>query len=581
MCGVAAASVHRSGWSAVDLVERMVAAQRHRGPDGQGWVGCPQAAVGMSRLRIRSRSDDQVPFTRTGADEAFAYCGEVYALSSSAGTTVPAGGLGEALAAFQGHDGRADGMYALARLAAGAEIRLVRDRYGIKPLYLRDGDGWAAAASELPALLAAGGVPAVRPEAIAQLLYAGCLVDGGTCFAGVRPVRPGEHLVLRHGRVVASTLSEGPPRCGVPDDRADLRAAIADAVHASLAADRQVGLAVSGGLDSTILATELARAGIRDLRTVSVRPDGTGDGVAALFDLGLPAGRTATWSHLSVPFRPDQLLDGLHGVVATIGEPSMLTSSPMYAVLARTAAAHGIVVLLLGEGADELFGGYRSYVQLVRRGLTATGFYAPPARTALVTELIGTDLFAAARDALAATAGRAEDRLRTNGGRAPSAAETVRELEPALSLEPLLRRADHLLMSEGIEGRTPLLHGRVPGIAASYRMAELVSDGRTKVALAEAYRGIVPDAIRDSAKRPFRAPLRDWFGGPLSRRVRAELLSSVEALESVGVCADAVRRLADTPVTDASATMRYRLLTLAHWVRWLAAVSPTPEGTLR
>jgi asparagine synthase (glutamine-hydrolysing) len=449
-------------------------------------------------------------------------------------------------------------------LTTDGTIEVTRDPLGIKPLYLRRDPRGVAVASEVPALLDTFGPPRVRPAAIAQFLLLGRVVDGGTFFEDIEPVPPGSRLLLKEGR--AERLSTGPgamrpttaPR--PPAGPEEVRTAFRRAVQRVLVSDRPLGVALSGGLDSTVLAAELSRRGVRELSTVSVVPRGNGDGVKELAALGLPGSAWREWRHHWVGFGPDDLLDGVADAVAALGEPTALTSVPMYAALARLARESGIVVLLVGEGADELFGGYRSYLRLAGAA-EAEAFYLAPERESLVRGLIGADAHRAARAALSAA-------LPATAGR--RAAEVVREFEFEHSLEPLLRRADHLLMAHGVEGRTPFLHGGLPALAASLPMDALVTGGQTKVPLRQAFAAELPH-YRDEVKKPFRAPLDDWLTGPAGDRVLAELGGYREQLADAGLRPEGVEAmLRGLRGGDPAATgLAFAVLTLGAWLTWL------------
>ncbi|MER5968940.1 asparagine synthase-related protein [Streptomyces sp. NPDC002055] len=528
--GTGASGLARSG------IRRLL----HRGPDGYGVTGDTRSAVAMCRLRVRSRPADTVPFGTGAASPAHAYNGEVYAVGDRAwaGTgpvTVPAGGLDEC-EAVDGHEASClDGMYALVRRAPDGSVEVSRDPLGIKPLYLRRHPDGVAVASEIPALLGLFGPARIRPAAIAQFLLLGRVVDGGTCYEDIEPVPPGARLLLKEGRTgglaggPAWVREADPPLLPAASREAAaspqaLREAVSRAVDRVLVSDRPLGLALSGGLDSTVLATELARRGVTDLSTVSVVPQGNGDGVRDIASLGLPGTAWRSWRHRWIEFGPRDLLDGCADAVAALGEPTAMTSVPMYAALARLARESGIVVLLVGEGADELFGGYRSYLGLTGAG-NAAGFYLSPQRDRLVRRLLGEEAWAAARDALVAA-------LPDPQGRPP--AEVVREFEYQHSLEPLLRRADHLLMAHGVEGRTPFLHGGLPRLAASIPFAELVREGRTKVPLRRAFAAELPHYL-DEVKKPFRAPVDDWLTGPQYPVVAARLSAHRAGLTAAGL----------------------------------------------
>ncbi|GGK78913.1 asparagine synthetase B family protein [Mangrovihabitans endophyticus] len=566
MCGVVAVSLAgRADASAMRLAGAAIARLRHRGTDGQGVLGDDDSAVAMCRLRLRSRPGDRVPFRTDTPPNAYAFNGEVYAVTSATGAVrVPAGGLAEAEAVDQAGPCAVDGMYATVRRDPDGSMHAARDPLGIKPLYVRRHRTGVALASEVPALLDVFDRPALRPAAVAQFLLLGRVVDGGTFFEDIAPVRPGARLVVKEGRVesVAVTAAPAPPR-GIPVTPADLRAAVAEAVDRVLITDRPLGLALSGGLDSSIIAVELARRGMTGLDTVSVLPRGNGDGVRTLDGLGLPGTAWRTWRHRYVEFGPQDLIDGLPSAVAALGEPTAMTSVPMYAALAARARASGIVALLLGEGADELFAGYRSYLDIAELP-DAASFYLRAKRYALAGRLLRPEQ----RDAAAAALRAAlppQDRDGT--------AETVRRFEMTHSLEPLLRRADHLLMAESIEGRLPLLHGDVPALAADLPWDRLIRDGQTKVALREAYAGELP-AHRGERKKPFRAPIASWWStGSGGATVRDAITGHLDTLAAAGVRPDGVRHLAAAADRgDATAAdLAFAVLALGTWLTWLAA----------
>lgn len=568
MCGVVGVSLAPGvsrWWQADRLARQAVEKLPHRGPDGHGVAGDAGSAVAMCRLRVRSLPGDAVPFT--GPAASYAFNGEVY----TAGGTVPAGGLDEAEAVHAAADspGTAlDGMYALVRRAPDGSLTVSRDPLGIKPLYLRRHSAGVAVASEIPALLGLFGPAEVRPAAVAQFLLYGRVVDGGTFYEGVTPVPPGAHLLIKEGRVQHLGTDKVLPSSGPAGPEA-LRAAVAESVRRVLVSDRPLGLALSGGLDSTVLALELARLGVHELSTVSVVPDGTGDGVTGLAALGLPGTVWHGWRHRWAGFGPDDLLDGIPDAVRALGEPTAMTSVPMYAALARLAQESGIVVLLAGEGADELFGGYRSYLRLPDTADPAS-FYAPTGRADLLRSLLAPEAYETARRTL-------HDALPASTGR--QTAEVVREFEYTHSLEPLLRRTDHLLMARGVEGRTPFLHGSVPALAAALPFGGLVGGGQTKLPLRRAYATELP-AYRHEIKKPFRAPVADWLTGPVTRRVVAALHGHRNRLTGVGLRPEgigllAARLRAGDPM---AAELAFPLLTLGAWLEWQADRSTPPRN---
>lgn len=558
------AAVTGRGLDALGLARSAIRRLLHRGPDGYGAAGDGISAVAMCRLRVRSRPADPVPFWSGQQATSFAYNGEVYAVGAGArdGATavvVPSGGTAEA-EAVAGHEPDClDGMYAVVQRAPDGSIEVMRDPFGIKPLFLRRDPDGVVVSSELLPLLDLFGPVRVRPAAIAQFLLVGRVVDGGTFYEGIEAVPPGSRMLLKEGRTASLRTVAGSstaPMEAVPSVGL-LRTAVARAVDRVLVSDRPIGLALSGGLDSTLLALELARRDIEDLSTVSVIPESNGDGVRGLASLGLPGTAWQGWRHHWRIFGPTDLLDGIADAVSALGEPTAMTSAPMYAALARLARESGIVVLVLGEGADEIFGGYRSYLGLEALG-HAEQFYLSPRRAALARALLGPDAYASARAALAAALPAAMGR---------PAAEVVREFEYKHSLEPLLRRADHLLMAEGVEGRTPFLHGGLPALGASFPMEELLQHGQTKTPLRQAYAEELPFYLEE-VKRPFRAPVEAWVTGAQRSRVLAYLAGRRELFCAAGLRPQGVDELSrGVAAGDAGALgMVFTLLSLGAWL---------------
>lgn len=553
MCGIIGVSVERlrcQELSAVRLAEQGLPTLLHRGPDAQGVAGDVEAAIGMCHLRVRSRKAVPVPFA--DRDGAYAYNGEVY----WDGSTAPADGLAEARAVATENRPGLDGMYAFAWMRNDGVIEVGRDPLGIKPLYVREGDGFAAIASELPALARMASGCTVRPEAIAQFLLLGQVVDGRGWHREVFPLQPGSRVCLEDGRV-AELREKQDEGSGTVPDAGDIRSAVSLAIERVLIADRPVGLALSGGLDSSIVADELARIGVEGLRTVSVVFPGQEreDGVADLGALELPGDAWKSWSHRWEPFGAEDLLDTLPEAVTALGEPTSLTSTTMYGRLATLASRSEVVVLLLGEGADELFGGYRSYLPLAEMS-SALDFYMPGAGLRRrVERLLDEEACAGAVRALASSLPSGEDPI-----------EQVRDFELEQSLQPLLRRADALLMAKSIEGRTPFLHGRLPGLGRRQGWSDLVGRDQTKIALREAFSAELP-RFANERKQPFRAPLASWMA-PLATRLGEEVEEQAEVLAEAGLNPEEVLRLAAADPQDAEAAgLAFRLLTLGLWLR--------------
>lgn len=575
MCGIVA--IH-STVSSRDLTNRRLnnalSIMHSRGPDDSGTetridkTNGGLAAVGMCRLRVRSSTSDLVPFA--GQDgEAHALNGEVYAEFRSERGMRVVGGTAEA-ALLQSQGGRADGMWALATLDRGGVLGLRRDCWGIKPLWIRSyGDVNAPvgmdfiAASDVRVLLEDGPLPDIRKEAVAQFLLCGRVVDQGSLWHSIRQLPRGSSSVM--STVVTEpekglkpvwdaarlALAAGPRKSEVGEL---IRGAVRSSVAAAFDTDRVTGLAVSGGLDSTILALHARELGISSLRTVSIRVQDSDDGVRDLSDVPDLQLSDLDWTHHVRTVTPEDYLPLLRDAVRLLGQPTGLTSVPLYLALGQATREAGVSVLLVGEGADELWGGYRSYLNL-HDDISPSDFYVSEGRRRDVSDLIGPVLSSKALSSLVAS-------LPVQPG-----PEAVLHAERDMSLGPLLERTDLLMMANSVEARTPFLHGLGWAIAQQLPIRSKVGSGQTKRALREAYREELPSFMNES-KKPFRAPWDRWLTESLGTQVAAVVDNAAGALEGLGISTTVAQAIVyrGTQGDAHAARIAFSLCSLSFWL---------------
>ena len=559
MCGISALSLFSGTREATaKLLERMNHAQAARGPDGAGIDAGDAAGVGMVRLRVRADSDEPEPIP-LGEDEVAAYNGEVYWHDGS----IPDGGKGEVQALC---NGKVDGMYALAHMRGDRRtIDLCRDPFGIKPLWQRQLREGIAAASTIQSLIAGLGPSLPRFDGVQQYLAFGRPIDGGSMLEGIKSVPRGSQLRLRDGMCgVRESLDLIPPGCnGDPYDPKVLRAALQESIRRVQPSNQRIGLAVSGGLDSTILAHQMAEMGVEDLRTVSVLIDGVEDGVSDLAQLQIPHRAARSWRHSTITVTPQMFAHGFERAAVDLGEPTRLSSVPLYGALADAAQAAGIVVLQVGEGADELFMGYSSYRTLDTQAPDFPfAFMLPPSRHVYLEALYGHGVIERCRD----TFNSAYPATGTG-----TALEHLRRIELDHSLEPLLRRADQILMCRSIEGRTPFLHGDVPQLALRGDVERHLFGPRSKPILRAAFPEIDQLGGPWCRKTPFRAPVTEWLQTTLRPWMTRVLDEGTPILCDLGLHPDGillVQRDAQAGKIPAL-EMALALMSLVFWSAWL------------
>jgi asparagine synthase (glutamine-hydrolysing) len=543
MCGIAG-SVGGSLDEA--LLAVMAARMAHRGPDSQGVWHDGTAGLAIRRLAIidlEHRSDQ--PFHL--GPWHLVFNGEIYNYRElreellGLGHSFVTEGDGEVLlhAWAEWEDAALDhvnGMFAVALWHdERKELVCARDPFGEKPLFWARVDGGFVFASEIDALLAAHpGLGAVREDAVAPYLGLGQMPTIERSFFAKIEQLPAAHLLrVRDGRAAVHRYwlprpVEVPAQFG--DAASALRELLVDSIRLRLRSDVPVGTSLSGGIDSSAVVALAAQI--------------AGDHTRHAFTARFPGFARDEWKyaeavaqsagvaqHHEVLPTADDLLDDLPAVVGCQGEP--FGSASIYAQwrVMRAAREAGIVVLLDGQGADELFGGYPSATGFALRsqGVTATarGLLSRRERTDLVLAMGGgrarlpKALVSAFRRRQTSPYASKEvretvahlPRLRTpaDGFRTPLARELLRQTFHT-SLPDLLRYADRDSMAHSREVRLPFLDRRVAEFALSLPAEFLYRDGVTKAVLREAVNGIVPaEVLARRDKVGFEPPQATWF----------------------------------------------------------------------
>jgi asparagine synthase (glutamine-hydrolysing) len=375
MCGIYGMVADGAALRHPQVLGLMGEALRHRGPDGHAEFARAEAAIGTERLRIidlHERADQ--PFAAPGSQVWLECNGEIYNAAeirarypdypyrskSDVETILPLY-LERGVAAIP----ELDGMFGLAIWDARIQtLILARDRAGEKPLFYAKAGAEVIFASELQCLLRHPDVSReLDPIAIGEYLRLGYVPEPRTPFRDVRRVEAGTFVRFHQGDV--ETIRYWDP-ASFRIERISARAAIDEtqrlverAVEKQVMADVPVGVFTSGGLDSSILATLAAKfIGVDRVHTYSAAfAEQSYDESPVAEEL---AKRIRT---RYVPVRTDAetLMEALQAVVGGVAEPLADPAILPTFLLARAARQH-VKVILSGEGADELFGGYPTYL---------------------------------------------------------------------------------------------------------------------------------------------------------------------------------------------------------------------------
>jgi asparagine synthase (glutamine-hydrolysing) len=561
MCGIVGAISNSPG--VAGQVSGMRDWLRHRGPDETGCVSLPGAEFGHCRLSIidLSAAGAQPMWDVTG-QACITYNGEIYNFSELRAECLARG------AEFRSHsdtevilnlyllDGtrafeRLNGMFAFALFdARSRETFIVRDPMGIKPLYYAVTERGVFFASELGAMIEGGAIPfAVDDDALAAYLQLDYVPTPDSIVRGVQKLESG-HFLIVDGKWTIRTeryATWDPPirSAATPDEcLAEFGTRIKHAVQRQLVADVPVGVFLSGGIDSTIVAAIAAElCGTIDTFSVAFAEES--------FDerpfFNVVAEQIGSRQHTAEITARD-MLSALPDLPRILSEPVADGSIFPTALLCRHTRS-SVKVALSGDGADELFGGYPTYTLRttaqvlsmlpagVRRSAAAVAAAVLPAGSGNLTfgykvqkflrglhrdpiernhlwlgtftsdevaQLIG--------DRFSSVANRRLHQRLTGAASGLTGVEALLRTDQRFYMQDqVLVKVDRASMAAGLEVRVPFLDREIVTFARALPPSEKVSAGVTKKLLRRYVAQRFPPAISGRPKKGFGAPLAVWF----------------------------------------------------------------------
>ena len=511
MCGIAGWQLNPGQAYPAAALHGMTDLIAHRGPDdsGEHWDAASGIAIAHRRLSIIDLGQtSHQPMLDAERGLVLAYNGELYNFGDlrrelqARGHSFRSQGDTEVVlrsyiewgtACFE----RFAGMFALALWdAPHATLHLARDAMGIKPLYYVSRPEGVAFASEIKAFRALPGFrPQIDPEALTQYLEFGYVFETKrTMLHGVCKLDPGHRLEIREGRVVLDQAWFRPPISDTADRREEdervqeLGELMSRVVGEHLVADVPLGLLLSGGLDSSLVAALAARQG--PLLTISMGFEASGvDERANAREVSEFIGAR----HLDVLIGADEVkreaMTGAWVFDDLFADWGAITTRLLY----RRCCEHGVKVVLVGEGADELFGGYDIFQAPARLGLWQQFKLYQKYTSRRHGGLFG-PFRKAMNDYLAESKGNAFDAVRLF--------ESRRQLP-----NQYVMKVDKASMAESVEARAPYLDRRVAQLAYRTPREWLLRNGENKYLLrALARRNKLLPALA-SGRAKFGAPL--------------------------------------------------------------------------
>lgn len=580
MCGIAGrALMARDQAPDRAVLERMISTLHHRGPDGYGYHFEPGVGLAHARLSIIDLATGDQPITNEDRTIWVVFNGEIFnyielrkrllavghRFTTQSDTEVLVHSYEEYGLDFVEH---LNGQFAIA-LWDGRQRRLIlaRDRVGIRPLlYCRTTSGLTFA-SEAKALFASGDAePALDPLGIAEVATFWSCIAPRTAFRDIQAIPPGHLAIWQAGhfqlrrywdwRFPASPIL---PSGSLDDATEELRALFIDSVRLQLRADVPVGAYLSGGLDSSAVTAAVRRHGDSPLETFSLAfSDAEFDESSYQEQVASHVGTT----HHRRTIRSGEIAAAFPRAMEHIESPVVRTAGIPLMLLADNVRGNGFKVVLTGEGADEVFGGYDLFKEAKIRRFWARqpgsrwrpwllgrlyGYLtnSPTARRSLAASFFGQGLerpddpFFAHRPRWATTSRilrLLDPAFREQIDRAHPLSRLI-ELAPRpdSAWEPLCRdqyveahtmltgyllaaQGDRVAMAASIEGRYPFLDHRLIEFANTLPARWKIRGLEEKYILRRAVKDWLPADVARRTKQPYRSPDSQSFfknGKPL------------------------------------------------------------------
>ncbi|HEX6238617.1 MAG TPA: N-acetylglutaminylglutamine amidotransferase [Acidimicrobiales bacterium] len=545
MCGFSGEiDLTRAGADPV-AVARMTGTMTDRGPDGAGlWAQGP-VALGHRRLKIIDLSERGAqPMVDPVLGLAIVFNGCIYnhhelrrELESDGYRFFSTSDTEVLLKAYhRWRDAFVDrlvGMFSLCIVERDSgRVLLVRDRLGIKPLYLAQVGDTLRFASTLPALLATGGVDtSIDPVALHQYLTFHSVVPAPrTILNGVRKLPPATLLAVEpDGRRTETTywrteFGRRPEHEGwsAGDWEDAVLAALRTAVDRRMVADVPVGCLLSGGLDSSLVVGLLAEAGVGDLLTFSIGFESHGGIEGDEFRYSDVIAERYGTRHHRIRIPTDRLLPGLDAAIGAMSEPMVSHDVVAFYLLSQEVAQH-VKVVQSGQGADEVFAGYHWYPPMLEPGAAVDGgglayseaFFDRP------DEAMAEVVAAQHRCEDDASGEFVTAHFARPGASSPIDRALRIDTEVMLVEDPV-KRVDNMTMAWGLEARVPYLDHDLVELAAACPPELKVAEGGKGV-LKAAARRVIPSAVIDRPKGYFPVPALTHLEGPLLDMVRDAL----------------------------------------------------------
>ena len=579
MCGIAGMMLFDGSVPDMSVLRRMSDVIVHRGPDDVGFWTDPGIGLAFRRLSIIDLKEGHQPLANEDESVWITFNGEIYNYKTLRAQLVARGHIFRTntdteiiVHLYEDHGEDCvkllRGMFTFAIWDRNRkQLFIARDHFGIKPLYYHLSGGKFLYGSEIKSILATGEVRrSIRPESFLNYLTFQYVPDPDTMFDGISKLPPATTITVKpDGSYRLNKYWDPmfePVKRSLEEDIEELRERLKDSVVHHMVSDVERGCFLSSGIDSTAIAAHM-RA-IEPIRTFSVGFEGNNNETVIARETAAALGT----EHYSKVITEKEFFDAIPSAVWHQDEPVADPSAIALYHVAELASEH-VTVVLSGEGADELFGGYRIYREpqalrsmewmplgmkrslhrlfaMLPAGMKGRN-YLLRGTTPLEERFLGNAKIYS-EDMKAELVRMNHELLRDYRNPVQIAGDYYKKtahLDPVSRMQyidmnlwmpgDILMKADKMTMAHSLELRVPFLDTELFELARRIQVNHRIAGGTTKYVFRKAMEGIIPDFILNRPKLGFPVPLRDWLKGPNAGRMLEEIKASgIDTLVHMG-----------------------------------------------
>lgn len=596
MCGIAGfykISVNKS--QQAPILRRMLTQIKHRGPDQSGIYLDHTVGLGNVQLNLVDRSTDVLPISNNDGSLWIVFNGEIFNRTQlqeellEKGYMIKTNSDAEVLISLYDKYGpefvhKLNGQFSIAIWDKyKQELFLARDRVGIRPLYYVNVGETFVFASEIKCFLEFPNVALkISPKAISEYFTFWSSLSPNTAFDGVYEVPPGTYMVVKDDSQTRTKYwelplvsPEGYKHTHIDQAAKEFESLFLDAVKLRFRSDVQVGAYLSGGLDSSVIAAFIKRISTKNLQTFSVGFTEKDYDESEFQNIATNYFKT---EHSDITCSPNEIADSFKWVVWHSEAPLLRTAPAPMGLLAKSVRDQGVKVVISGEGADELLGGYNIYKEAKIRRFWAKdpqSKYRPlllkklypylpqigKANNNVLKMFFGyklneTDSSIYSHVLRWNNTSRINNYLSKNYKDVIGDYDPIKKIEAQLDekfhgLDPLVKaqwiesnifmsgyllssQGDRMTMTHSIEGRYPFLDHRVIEFCMALHPDLKLNGLNEKYLLKKLMQDRLPEAILDRPKQAYRAPIRSAFAANTLPAYLQDMLSHA-AIERMGI----------------------------------------------